>query len=53
MKYISGSLFTLGILSRKLKMNDAMIGLIATTFDIATAVGFLTVTKFQYLLFGK
>ncbi|XP_027847466.2 proton-coupled folate transporter-like [Aphis gossypii] len=46
-----GSLFSLGILSRKLKMNDAMIGLIATTFDIATAVGFLTVTKFQYLLF--
>ncbi|CAI6349969.1 unnamed protein product [Macrosiphum euphorbiae] len=46
-----GSLFSLGILSRYLKMNDAMIGLIATFFDIATAVGFLLVTKLQYLLF--
>jgi len=34
-------------------MNDAMIGLIATFFDIATAAGFLLVTKLQYILFGK
>ncbi|XP_025194110.1 hippocampus abundant transcript 1 protein-like [Melanaphis sacchari] len=46
-----GSIVSLKILSQKLKMNDAMIGLIVTTFDIATAVGFLSVTKFQYLLF--
>lgn len=52
-KHILGSLFSLGILSRYFKMNDAMIGLIATFFDIATAVGFLLVTKLQYLLLGK
>lgn len=48
-----GSLFTLGIMSRLYKMNDALIGLIATFFDIATAVGFLLVTQLNYLLFGK
>ncbi|VVC40204.1 Hypothetical protein CINCED_3A021506 [Cinara cedri] len=46
-----GSLFTLGVLSRLFRMNDALIGLIATIFDIATAVGFLLVTQYNYLLF--
>lgn len=48
-----GSLFALGILSRLLKINDAMIGLIATLFDIVTAIGFLIVTQVQYLLYGE
>lgn len=48
-----GSIFALGILSRLLKINDAMIGLIATLFDIITAIGFLIVTQVQYLLYGK
>lgn len=50
---ITGSLFSLGILSRLLKINDALIGLIATSFDIATAFGFLLVTQYKYLLYGK
>jgi len=44
--------FTLTILSHVYKINDAVIGLIATFFDIATAVGFLLVTQYQYLLYG-
>lgn len=53
MIHFTGSLFTLGILSRLCRMNDALIGLIATFFDIATAVGFLLVTQLNYLLFGE
>lgn len=36
-----------------LKINDAMIGLVATFFDIAACVGFLLATQYKYLLFGK
>lgn len=36
-----------------LKVNDAMIGMVATLFDILTAVGFLLATQLKYLLFGK
>lgn len=39
-------------MSRTFKINDAIIGLIATFFDIATAVGFLLVTQYEYLLYG-
>lgn len=34
-------------------MNDAVIGLIATFFDLAAAVGFFLVTQLQYLYYGK
>lgn len=50
--FIIGSLFALGVLSRLLKVNDAVIGMIATFFDIITAIGFLIVTQVQYLLYG-
>lgn len=50
--YYVGSFFTLGIMSRILKINDAVIGLIATLFDIATAIGFLLATKLPYLYYG-
>lgn len=52
LNYYVGSLFTLGIMSQMLKINDAVIGLIATLFDIATAVGFLLATRLPYLFYG-
>jgi len=49
----TGSVFTLVVLSRTLKINDAILGLIATVFDIITCVGFLLATQYKHLLFGK
>ncbi|XP_050422037.1 proton-coupled folate transporter-like [Adelges cooleyi] len=46
-----GTLLSLGLFSRILKMNDASIGFIATIFDIATAVGFLVVNETWQLMY--
>ncbi|VVC40200.1 Major facilitator superfamily,Major facilitator superfamily domain [Cinara cedri] len=40
-----GTIFALGILSHKFKMNDALIGMIASICDILSAVGFLIVSQ--------
>ncbi|XP_060833313.1 probable peptidoglycan muropeptide transporter SLC46 [Rhopalosiphum padi] len=40
-----GTLFALGILSYKFKMNDALIGTIASVFDLLAAVAFFLVSE--------
>ncbi|XP_026805834.1 proton-coupled folate transporter-like isoform X2 [Rhopalosiphum maidis] len=40
-----GTLFALGILSYKFKMNDALIGTIASVFDLLAVVAFFLVSK--------
>ncbi|XP_050539848.1 uncharacterized protein LOC126904674 [Daktulosphaira vitifoliae] len=48
---LGGSIFSLSILSHKLKLNDALIGLIASVFDLMASIGFfLANEQWQVLL---
>lgn len=47
-----GTIFVLSILSRKLGMNDALIGTIATIFDLLSSVGFLLASQSWQLYLG-
>ncbi|VVC40202.1 Hypothetical protein CINCED_3A000893 [Cinara cedri] len=40
-----GTMFALGILSHKCRMDDALIGMIASVFDLLAAVAFLVVSQ--------
>lgn len=48
-----GTLFALGILSHKFKMNDALIGTIASIFDLFAATAFFFVSQPWQLFLGK
>lgn len=48
-----GTLAALGILSHKLKMDDALIGMIASIFDLLAAIAFLLVSQSSLLFLGK
>lgn len=48
-----GTLFALGILSHKFKMDDALIGMIASICDALAAIAFLLVSQSWLLFSGK
>jgi len=48
-----GTVFSLGIFSYKFRMNDALIGVIASIFDLFAAFAFLLVSQSWQLLLGK
>lgn len=52
-KLISGTLFSVTVLSHNLKINDAIIGAIACTFDILAAISYVFVAEPWQLYFSK
>lgn len=48
-----GTIFALGILSHTFRMNDALIGMIASIFDLLAAVAFLLVSQSWQIYLGK
>ncbi|XP_050428762.1 uncharacterized protein LOC126838410 [Adelges cooleyi] len=46
---MTGTILTLWIMSKLLEINDSMIGLIASVFDVATAVSFLIASQSWHL----
>lgn len=50
---VLGTLISLGLFSRILRMNDAMIGVIATVFEIVASVAFLLVNQNWQLMCGE
>jgi len=51
--FFPGTLFALGILSYKFRLNDALIGTIASVFDLLAAVAFFLVSESWQLYLGK
>lgn len=52
-KYFSGTVFTLGILSHTFQINDALIGTIASVFDLLAAILYVFVSTAPQLYSGK
>lgn len=48
-----GTVFALGILSHKFGMDDALIGTIASIFDVLAAIAFLLISQSWQLFLGK
>lgn len=51
--HFTGTIFALAILSHKFRMDDALIGTIASICDLLAAIAFLLVSQSWQLYLGK